>query len=646
MSKNKSKKKIPRAVSLPKKNPSNFPIIFALVLGLAVRVFYLIFSQKSPFYEPLLLDPAYYHQWAQRILNGDWVGDPVFYGLPLYPFFLALCYKVFNGSLLAVKIIQAALGIVTLFFIYKIGEKIASRIVGIIAVFLAALYGPLFFHEGILIPEALSLPLYAISFYLAVSFEEEPTFRKGVLLGLSCGLAALTKAGIIPFVFIFIGLNLIREIKGKKGMYTAIFSMLAVFLLTLVPVTLHNFILGKDRVLLTSHSGFNFYIGNNPKAEGVFTAPEGVGSNVESQIADSKAVAEKELGRELKPSEVSKYWSDKAWDYIKNNSVDFLRLCLRKVALFFDAREISDVDDYVFCAIFNPALRVPWLNFSILGPLFLLGSLVSFALLRHKPLIYSWTLSYLAGIILFFVNARYRLPLLSIMFPVAAVAVVDLYEKAKNKAWFGLGLRIAVLLLGIALTQARLVGIDRAHDYVNAGDAESIKSDYDQAESLYREALKIDPQFVKANQAMGVLLSRLGKTDEAMEYYQKALQEDPNNYQSHNNIGLWYDKEGNLVEAKNHFLKAIELKPTSSQAHNNLGMVYGKEGEAEKAVKEFETSLKLDPNNARTETNLGLVLYHVGKIDQAKEAWESALKIDPGFELAKKALTLLKERQS
>ena len=148
--KNKAGRPLPyKKAAAPLAEPSDaaaallWPI---LGLGLFIKILYLIFSRRSPFYEPLLLDPAYYHQWALKIVNGDFIGDPVFYGLPLYPFFVALCYKLFNGSVFAVKLIQVFLGVVTLFLIYKIGEKLSSKKVGLLATTLAAFYGPLFFH--------------------------------------------------------------------------------------------------------------------------------------------------------------------------------------------------------------------------------------------------------------------------------------------------------------------------------------------------------------------------------------------------------------------------------------------------------------------------------------------------------------------
>ena len=187
-----------------------WPLWLVLAGGASIKIAYWWMSRETPFYQPLLLDPAYYDQWAHKILKGDWAGPGVFYGLPLYPYFLALCYKLSNISVEAVKFIQIGLGVLTLFFIYKIGETLADRRVALTGAALAALYGPLFFHEGILIPEALGIPLYAAAFLAACKLNEVPSVRRGILFGVLAGLAMLTKAGIFIFVLVFCAVLFIR----------------------------------------------------------------------------------------------------------------------------------------------------------------------------------------------------------------------------------------------------------------------------------------------------------------------------------------------------------------------------------------------------------------------------------------------------
>ncbi len=612
-----------------------------LGLGLFIKILYLVFSRQSPFYEPLLLDPAYYHQWALKILNGDFIGDPVFYGLPLYPFFLALCYKLFHSSVFAVKLIQAFLGVVTLFFIYKIGEKLVSKKTGLLAATLAVFYGPLFFHEQIFIPEALSLPLYAGAFYVSCLFADRPSVKKGLLLGALFGLAALTKAGILLFLPIFFIAAFLKETRSTQKRFLPLAACLASFLLIVAPVSAHNMIYGKDRVFLTSHSGFNFYIGNNPKSEGVFVAPEGSGSNVEAQIEDSRAIAEKALGKSLKASEVSRYWSDRAWEFIRQNPSKFLELSVRKTLLFFSVNEISDVDDYLFGKNFNPILRFPWLGFSVLGPLVILGLVVSIKTIRHRFLTVAWIISYLLGLAAFFINARYRLPLLSVFFVIAAAGVMDLFDRIKNRAWPQVFFYCLVLALGAWATRLPLVATDWVRDYVNTGDIYQQKKDFERATELYQKALAIEPDSYKANLAMGTVQTKLGNHDKAKEFYLRSLADNPNNAQAYNNLGFWYDQQGDLEQAKTCFLKALELKPNSSQAHNNLGMIYGKMGDDRKAFEEFKISINLNPRSARAYTNLGLIYYRVKELEKAEECWRKALQIDPNFPEAKRAVSLL-----
>ena len=108
-------------------------LLVVLAIGLAVRVAHLLLDRGDPFFEPTLLDAKYYDQWARRILGGDVLSAGVFYGLPLYPYFLALCYALSGGSVVAVKVVQIALGLTTICLTYAIGARFADSTVGLVA---------------------------------------------------------------------------------------------------------------------------------------------------------------------------------------------------------------------------------------------------------------------------------------------------------------------------------------------------------------------------------------------------------------------------------------------------------------------------------------------------------------------------------
>lgn len=614
-----------------------------LLVALAVRVVYYLTSRSCPSFEPLLLDPAYYHRWALRIVGGDWVGEGVFYGLPLYPFFLAAVLGASGLSLTAVKAVQVLLGLVTLYFVYRTGEKLGSRGTGLWAAALGAVYGPLFFYEGLVIPEALGVALYAAALYLLLVYLEKRTVAAAARLGAVAGLATLTKAGILLFIVALAAWGMARG-RGRSGGIKAPLTLLIATLAVLLPVTAHNAYHGKDRVFLSSHSGFNFYVGNNPAAEGVFKAPPGVGTNVESQARDARLIAESAAGRSLKPSEVSAYWSSKAWAYIRQNPVDAAALWLRKAALFHDAREISDVQDYAFERNFNPMLRLPWPDFGWIVPLVFIGALYaarSGGTAGRATVL--WVIGYTAAVCVYFVNARYRIPLLPAYLVLAAYGATRLGQDIRSKRWVTVLLALVVAAAGVGLSQLRLVGTPRTSQWVNTGDVFMKQQRFAEAERCYKKALELDGRFAKAYLALGTLMNKQGMYEQAKDYYMACLAIEPH-VDALNNVGLWYDTNGDGETAERYFKDALKLGETS-QAHNNLGMVYGKRGENARALEHFEASLRINPDSARAWTNRGLVLYRLGRVPEAVESWRKALRIDPSFGEARKAMQYIESSQ-
>jgi Flp pilus assembly protein TadD len=612
-------------------------LLVVLAIGLALRVAHLLLDRGDPFFEPTLLDAKYYDQWARRILGGDVLSAGVFYGLPLYPYFLALCYALSGGSVVAVKLVQLALGLTTICLTYAIGARLADSTVGLVAAALAAMYGPLFFHESMLIPEALGVPLYAGGFYACCLFLDAPSARRGALAGIMLGLACLTKAGVMPFVALFVAVLILRPaLAAARPTAGSLAALVLSFVAVLAPVTLHNVVLGGDTVLLTSHAGLNFYIGNNAQADGTFRAPRGTGIGLEEQIADSRAIAEAAEGRALKPSEVSAYWSGQAWAFIRGNPLRFAALSGRKLLLAFDARELPDLQDYHAAGRFDPLMRLPWPTFVVLGPLAVAGLLLG-APLRYRWCVVLWIGSYLMGLATFFVNARYRLPMLSVLCVLAALGLCTFVTAARARAWRPLATWGVVVVAAISIARLALVPTDPARDLVNAGNLRLDARDYAQALAFYREALALDPENPRGNLGMGIVLAHLGRMEEAGPFYARSAAASPDPL-AYNNLGTWYQQHGDLEEAERNYRRAIEIKPQFAQAHDNLGIVYARQGDIERAIESFRTALRLDPGSCTAAINLGHVLEQAGRVEEARREWQVALGRDPTCEGAKRAL--------
>src|SRR5947207_3611646 len=109
------------------------------------------------------------------------------------------------------------------------------------------------------------------------------------------------------------------------------------------PCWIHNYFIAKDHVLLSAHSGINFWIGNNPEGTGYPRFPPGIRAGQAAMLQDSITQAEAAAGRSLKHEEVSGYWSDKARTYIASHPGDWLALLARKLRNFWSAFQYDDL---------------------------------------------------------------------------------------------------------------------------------------------------------------------------------------------------------------------------------------------------------------------------------------------------------------
>ena len=60
---------------------------------------------------------------------------------------------------------------------------------------------------------------------------------------------------------------------------------------------------------------------------------------------------------------------------------------------------------------------------------------------------------------------------------------------------------------------------------------------YDEAEKEYRDAIRIDLDYVAAHTNLGGLLQELGRHDEAEEEWREAIRIDPDDVAAHTNLG-------------------------------------------------------------------------------------------------------------
>jgi tetratricopeptide (TPR) repeat protein len=103
---------------------------------------------------------------------------------------------------------------------------------------------------------------------------------------------------------------------------------------------------------------------------------------------------------------------------------------------------------------------------------------------------------------------------------------------------------------------------------LNLGKLLRTRGDEDEAEALFREALKYNPRFPQAHYQLGVALENRGRIDDASAELLKAAELDPDYADPHYALMRIYQRQGRTADAERAlatFKRLHDNKPESSQ---------------------------------------------------------------------------------
>jgi tetratricopeptide (TPR) repeat protein len=632
----------------PAKAGRYVPLIF--LTALAVRLVHVWQIRGAPFFTVLMGDSAGYDAWAQRIAGGDWVGQDVFYQAPLYPYVLGTIYWVIGRDLLLVRVAQAVIGALSCVLLALAASRLfASRRAGAIAGLGLALYAPAIFFDALVQKAVLDVFFVCLALWILSGIVDEshspchprraerakqtlPTSQGlGAIghqgralgwfwLGLVMGALSLTRENALVLAGVMLAWAIVRRMDGsaERTRLAAAGAFTLGLALVIAPVAIRNSLVGGGVFLTTAQFGPNFYIGNNPRADGSYASLRFGRGAPEFERQDAKALAEEAERRRLTDAEVSGYWTGQALDFIRSDPRAWLRLLGRKAALLVNRTEMLDTESQETHEEWSTPLRVAARvgHFGVLVPLAVLGVIVTWPRRRQLLVVYALVLAYAASVVMFYVFARYRYPLVPflMLFAAAGVAGLPQFRAAARPArmW---AVAAAVVIGAVFVNQPMLsADLMRAITAHNIGAALQEAGRLDEAIAEYRRAIAIDPDYAPAFNNLGVALAATDRFDEAVGAFRDALRLDPdspvtqrNLGDAHYNLGSARFEAGNAAEAVDHFRAALRLMPDSADVHNNLGVALASEGHVTEAVDHFNAALKLRPEFSDAQRNLAAV---------------------------------------
>jgi len=152
-----------------------------------------------------------------------------------------------------------------------------------------------------------------------------------------------------------------------------------------------------------------------------------------------------------------------------------------------------------------------------------------------------------------------------------------------------------------------------------------------QAENIYREILRDEPNNFYALHYLGILYYQLRNYDAAIKYIRKASELNPTAADAFYNLGNVYKDSGHLDEAINCFQKSLELNPQNADAYNNQGIIYKDKGELNEAITSFQEAIHLNPNHIIAYYNLGVIYKDKKQFDEAIQCFQKVLLLNPNI---------------
>ena len=121
------------------------------------------------------------------------------------------------------------------------------------------------------------------------------------------------------------------------------------------------------------------------------------------------------------------------------------------------------------------------------------------------------------------------------------------------------------------LAQKNLNRVSSVDNFLRAGAIAASQGRFAEAETCFRQAVTLKPDYAIAYNNLGLALHDQGKLVEAEANLRKALTLTPDFAEAHNNLGMLLHTIGKTREAEACFRQAVGLKSDYTKAHNKPG---------------------------------------------------------------------------
>lgn len=581
---------------------SVFFLFLIIAFGFIIRIIALMNLSTTVYADILLWDERIYHDWAKAIAEGTFQSKSVYEFAPLPAYIMAAVYRIFSPDVIYIRILNIIYGTLTCFVVYLITRELLNRKVAILACIIACIYKPFIFYSIVPLKESLSLLLSALMSYLLVKVVSrgDSTGSGGNgnriilsgLLGIVVGLLMNARPNAVVLVPIIILLVMWYGFRDKLS-WKHLCGLAAVYFIGLAvavsPFVIRNYIVAGKPALTTTQSGFNLYLGNNLNNPDPYYRPVPFASSSPFEQGIQFTIeASRRVGKKLTSQEASDYWTKETIKQAIASPAVFAEKIGRKILVLVNRFEACDHYDIEFLSDFVKFFKIPFPAFWIIFPLAMLGMLTDWRNRKTKVLI-AVLFVYGATLVIFFTNGRYRLPMMAVMIPFAAMGIIRLYSDYSQK------------LQGLLIRHAAFCGIFLIVAFLPVRATDDITAYYN---------------------THAIILSSKGYNNEAILYWKKSsAMNKPFSAFANLSLAHQYFRRG-LVQEGNAYLDKINDNSFAvAQKYQIMGDFFAAKKDINAAIESYEKSLSINSGQVLTRKKL-INLYREKDPQNASKEFE------------------------
>jgi len=157
---------------------------------------------------------------------------------------------------------------------------------------------------------------------------------------------------------------------------------------------------------------------------------------------------------------------------------------------------------------------------------------------------------------------------------------------------------------------------DSAEAWAKLGRTLGLLGRHEDAVRHLTKAIELAPDIgAEAYYDLGVALKSLGHDESARIWFENAVRADPDHIRARSNLGTTLLDLGRLNEAVHCFREGVARAPRSPELHYNLGNALLRQRRVDKAIETYRQALALNPDSADAHWNLAHALLLSGDFE-------------------------------